>query len=344
MQIHVTTIVITNILILSEEMKKTYTLIAFILLLVTVLLFTYSRPEKTPDDLTYQQIFQKKYSVFSLSIPEDLSFAGEEVPLDYFDVRESLDQELLVNTYWQSQTVLFIKRANKYFPEIEKILRENNIPDDFKYLVLAESELKNAVSPSGAVGMWQLLKGTASDYGLEVNKEVDERYHFEKSTEVACKYFKKAYDLFGSWTMTAASYNVGRRGLIREVNRQKENDYYNLLLNSETGRYVYRIMAIKLILENPKEYGFHVRKEDMYYPAPTYEVKVDTSITDFADFAHKFGINYKVLKYFNPWLRDSFLTNKSRKTYYISIPKEGYRSYSKIIDYIEIDSIIVNDK
>jgi hypothetical protein len=300
------------------------------------------KDNNTPDDY-FHQAFQKKYSIFSLPIPDSLEFAGEKVPLDHFDVREALDQELLINTYWQSQTLLFIKRANKYFPEIEKVLKENGIPDDFKYLVLAESDLKNAVSPSGAVGIWQLLKGTARDYGLEVNDEVDERYHFEKSTEAACEYFKDAHDLFGSWTMAAASYNMGRRGLIRQVNRQKENNYYDLLLNSETARYVYRILAIKLILENPNKYGFHVRSQDLYHPVPVYEVKVDTAVTDFADFAKKYDINYKILKYFNPWLRDSFLTNSSGKEYLIKIPKEGYRSYSKIVDYVEIDSTAVID-
>ena len=312
-------------------------------LIIVFFIFINSQPEERPTDNDFQQAFQKKYSVFSLSIPDELKFAEELVPLDHFDVREALDQELLINTYWQSQTLLFIKRAHKYFPKIEKILKDKGIPDDFKYLVLAESELKNAVSPSGAVGVWQLLKGTAKDYGLEVNDEVDERYHFEKSTKAACDFLKDAHDLFGSWTMAAASYNMGRRGLARQVNRQKENNYYNILLNDETGRYIYRILAIKLILENPDQYGFHVRDKDMYHSVPVLEVKVDSSITDFADFAKKYSINYKILKYFNPWLRDSFLTNKTKKEYLIKIPKEGYRSYSKIMDSLEIDTIVVKD-
>ncbi|MBU8891218.1 MAG: lytic transglycosylase domain-containing protein [Bacteroidales bacterium] len=324
-------------------MKTKYTFLLIIGLLLITTIFKFSKPDEKSDDVNYQQIFQKKYSVFSLSLPEEVSFAGEKVPMDYFDVREALDQEILVNTYWQSQTILFIKRAHKYFPQIEKILAENNIPDDFKYIVLAESDLKNAVSSAGAVGIWQLMKGTATDYGLEVNSEIDERYHFEKSTEVACKFFKDAHELFGNWTMTAASYNMGRRGLIKQVNRQKQNNYYDLLLNNETGRYIYRVLAIKLILENPEKFGFHVREKDLYHSVPTYEVKVDTAVSDFADFAEKFAINYKVLKYFNPWLRESFLTNKSNKEYYIKIPKEGYRSYSKFIDYFEIDSTVVNN-
>ena len=324
-------------------MENKYTYFILIGLIVVFIVFINSQPGVKSVDTDYQQVFQEKYSVFSLALPTNLSFADELVPMDNFDVRESLDQELLVNTYWQSQTILFIKRANKYFPEIEAVLREKGIPDDFKYLVLAESELKNAVSPSGAVGFWQLLKGTAKDYGLEVNSEVDERYHYKKSTEAACEFLKDAHELFGSWTMAAASYNMGRKGLMKQVNRQKEQDYYNLLLNSETGRYIYRILAIKLILENPDQFGFHVREKDMYYSVPTYEVKVDSSVKDFAKFAKKHLINYKLLKYFNPWLRDSFLTNKYQKEYTIRIPKEGYRSYSKIIGYSENDSIAVKD-
>jgi membrane-bound lytic murein transglycosylase D len=229
-------------------MKNKYTLFTLIGLIVAFIVFINSQSNIKSADTYYQQALQKTYSVFSLALPTKLSFADEVVPMDNFDVRESIDQELLVNTYWQSQTILFIKRANKYFPEIEAILKEKGIPDDFKYLVLAESGLKNAVSPSGAVGVWQLLDGTAKDYGLEVNSEVDERYHLKKSTEAACDYIKDAQELFGTWTMAAAAYNVGRKGLMQQVNRQKEDNYYNLLLNNETGRYIYRIVAIYLIL------------------------------------------------------------------------------------------------
>lgn len=324
-------------------MKKYYSIAALLAFVVVALVFINSRPEEKVRDVDYQQAFQNKYSIFSLSLPDKLSFAGEEVPLDHIDVREALDQEILVNTYWQSKTLLFIKRANKYFPRIEQILKENNIPDDFKYLVLAESDLKNLVSPSGAVGMWQLLKGTARDYGLEVNSEVDERYHFEKSAKVACEFLRDSYEKFGSWTMAAASYNVGRRGLSRQVARQKQTDYYNLLLNEETGRYVYRVLAIKMILENPVKFGFHVRKQDMYFPIPTYEVEVDTAVSSFADFAEKFEVNYKVLKYFNPWLRESYLTNKSGKKYYIQIPEKGFRSHAKLVDSAEGDTSFINE-
>lgn len=314
-------------------MKKFYSSLVIVAVLIVGYILVSSHSGRNLDSDDYSKAFQSKYSIFSIAIPDSLDFAEEKVPVNFYDVREALDREILVNTYWQSQTLLFIKRANKDFPVIERILKENNIPEDFKYLVLIESELRNVVSPSGAVGVWQLLKGTARDYGLEVNKEVDERYHLEKSTQAACEFIKDAHDLFGSWTMAAAAYNVGRRGLMKQVNRQKQENYYDLLLNEETARYVYRIIAVKLILENPDKYGFHVRRQDMYFPVPTYEVEVDTAVSDFADFAEQFGINYKILKYFNPWLRDSFLTNKSRKKYYIRIPKEG-RNYHLVKDTI----------
>ena len=324
-------------------MKTKNTIFIISGLILVGFFFIFSKQDERSDNMDYQKEFNKNYSVYSLSLPDEISFAGEKVPLDHFDVREALDQEMLVNTYWQSQTLLFIKRAHKHFPRIEKILAENNIPDDFKYIVLAESELKNAVSPSGAVGIWQLLKGTAIDHGLEVNDEIDERYHFEKSTVAACEFFAHAHELFGSWTMAAASYNMGRRGLIKQVNRQKQDNYFDLVLNNETGRYIYRILAIKLILESPEKYGFHVREKDFYLSVPTYEVKVDTAVIDFADFAEKFSINYKILKYFNPWLRESYLTNKSKKEYLIKIPEEGFRSYTKMVHHFDIDTTILND-
>ena len=323
--------------------KVGITLISLFILISVIALFSYFKTGDDSTDSDYTDIFQRKYSVFALNLPEHVTFAGEEVPLDHFDVRESLDRELLINTYWQSQTILFMKRARRYFPEIEKILKENNIPEDFKYLVLAESDLRNQVSPAGAVGIWQLLEGTAKDYGLEVNSVVDERYNLEKSTVAACRFIQDSKDLFGSWTMAAAAYNMGRRGLARQVNRQSQTNYYDLLFNEETSRYVFRVLAIKLILESPHEYGFHLREKDLYHTVPTYTVGVDSSITNFAIFAENFDINYKMLKYFNPWLRDTFLENKKKKEYMIKIPEKGFRSYSKIIDQIKIDTTFVKN-
>lgn len=274
----------------------------------------------------FQDLFNKNYSIFALTLPGELEFAGEEVPMKYFDVRENLDRELLVNTYWQSQTLLFIKRANRYFPLIEDILRKHGIPDDFKYLALAESGLTQVVSPSGATGFWQFLTGTARDYGLEVNKEVDERYNIEKSTEAACKYLNESYSKYGNWTMVAASYNNGRRGMDKQLERQREDNYYDLLLNEETSRYVFRLLALKLILSDPQKYGFHFRADDLYPQISTRKVKVDSSITSMVEFASHFNMNYRMLKYFNPWLRETQLTNKEGKVYEISIPFDDFRS------------------
>lgn len=271
-------------------------------------------------DISYQRYFNDSYKIFSLNIPEDLSFAGEKVPLEIEDVRESLDRELLVNTYWQSQSLLFHKRANRWFPIIEPILAEHGVPDDFKYLAVIESGLDNVVSPAGATGYWQIMKETGREYGLEINNEVDERYNVEKATVAACKYLKKAYAKYGSWTMAAASYNVGMRGLGRQVDRQKADNYYDLLLNTETGRYLYRTVAIKEILSKPAQYGFHFRPKDLYQPYETYDVTVDTSVNDFANFAFEHGVNYKILKILNPWLRDTFITNPQSKEYAIKLP------------------------
>ena len=297
----------------------------FIILIVLFKLFTFSAYEAS-DDSIYQESFYKNYKIFSLNIPKQLNFAGEKVPIEDFDVRERLDKELLVNTYWQSQTLLFQKRANRWFPVIEPILKKNGVPEDFKYLALIESGFTNVVSSAGATGFWQLMEATATSYGLEVNKEVDERYNVEKSTEVACQYLKEAYKKFNSWTLAAASYNVGMGGVSRQIEKQKVNDYYDLLLNEETSRYLFRILAIKEIISNPKAYGFHIRKKDLYPPIPSYIVTVDSSITDFADFAIRNKVNYKLVKLLNPWIRQGFLTNKDKKKYEIKLPHENYKN------------------
>ena len=265
------------------------------------------------------------YTVQGVVIPEEVSFAGEPMPLDLFDVKESLDRELLSNAYFHSQTIRLIRLANRYFPQIEPVLKKNLVPDDFKYLAVAESGLAQAVSPAKAVGFWQLLKGTALDYGLTVNTEVDERYHVGKSTQVACRYLIDSYKKYGNWTMTAASYNMGRRGVDRQIDRQKRENYYDLLLNEETARYLYRVVAFKMIFEDPSAYGFNLSENDFYPEIPVYSVEVDSAVADFADFAADHHTNYKVLKYLNPWLRDNKMTNSGRKKYEILLPEEGYR-------------------
>ena len=281
---------------------------------------------KTIDTPVVQSV-DRNYNVYALEIPEEMDFAGERVPLENPDIRERMDRELLVNTYWQSNMLIMIKRANKYFPIIEPMLKENGLPDDFKYLAIAESGLDNVRSPAGAAGFWQFLKGTGKEYGLEINEYVDERYHLEKATKVAAKYLKSSKKKFGTWTAAASAYNAGNGGISKQMKRQEVDDYYDLLLNNETSRYVFRILAFKEILSNPEKYGFNFDQKDLYTAVPTYKVKVDTAVTDFPAFAKQFGINYKILKIHNPWLRDTYLRNASGKEYYIEIPEQGYYSY-----------------
>ncbi|WP_394750611.1 lytic transglycosylase domain-containing protein [Spongiimicrobium salis] len=269
------------------------------------------------------------YQITAIDIPENLNFAGESVPVNDPEVMERVDREFLVNTYWQSNALLLMKRANKYFPIIEPILAKNGIPDDFKYLAVAESGLQNVRSPAGASGFWQILKGTGREYGLEVNGNVDERYHISKATETACKYLKRSKDRFGSWTLAAASYNAGPGAIRKFMGVQKVDNYYDLLLGEETGRYVFRIMAIKEILSNPDKYGFDIGNEDLYKPIPSFTVEVDEPIANFADFAAQYEINYKILKRHNPWLREPHLNNSSRKKYVIEIPNKGYYNTGK---------------
>jgi len=259
--------------------------------------------------------------VFALDIAENYSFAGEIVTLDEHDLRERMDKELLVNTYWQSNTMLMIKRSNKYFPTIERILKEEGVPDDFKYLAVIESGLENVNSPAGAKGFWQIMKTTGREMGLEVNSNVDERYHIENATRVACTYLKKAKKKLGSWTLAAASYNRGITGINRLLEKQQAETYYDLLLNSETRRYVFRILAMKEILSNPTRYGFVFEVQDLYTKIPVYTVEVDTAISNIARFAKTMGINYKQMKIHNPWLLQNHLNNKSRKLYHIKLPK-----------------------
>lgn len=264
------------------------------------------------------------YNVYALELPAQMEFAGERVPLENPDIRERMDRELLVNTYWQSNGLLLFKRAHKYFPIIEPMLKEYGIPDDFKYLAVAESGLMNNRSPAGAAGFWHFLKSTGKEYGLEINNYVDERYNLELATKVAAEYLTASKERFGSWTMAAAAYNAGNAGVARQMERQQEDYYYDLLLNDETSRYVFRILAFKEILNNPQKYGFNFREQDLYNAVPTYEVKVDTAVTDFAAFAKGFGISYKVLKLHNPWLRETYLKNASGKEYKIQIPEKGH--------------------
>ena len=323
-------------------MKKHIPLIATIVVLLSIMsIFSFSSKEHA-ENISVLNSLKEKYTIFAIPKPSStIFFANERVPLENPDIWERYDKELLKNTYWQSNTLLLHKRAAKYFPVIEPILKKNNLPDDFKYLALTESGLENVTSPAGAKGFWQIMKSTAKEFNLEVNSEVDERYHIEKSTQAACDFLNSAKEKFGSWTLAAAAYNMGRSGLLKQMNRQKSYTYYDLLLNNETSRYVFRILAIKEIIENPKKYGFQFRTEDLYKNIPTYEVMVDTSINSWADFSIEYGINYKILKLHNPWLRESFLTNKLKKKYYIEIPQKG--NYSLQNNLTQADSSLFNE-
>lgn len=267
--------------------------------------------------------FPQGYKIVSPEMPNYLEFAGEKIPTENFEVYERMEREFLSNTYWHSATILAIKRANRWFPLIEPILKKNNIPDDFKYLAVAESNLENVVSPAGATGFWQFMKPAGEKYGLEINSLVDERYDVEKSAEAACKYLRDSYDMFGSWIVAAASYNMGQDGVKNQRERQKVKNYFNLVLNSETSRFVARIVSLKYILQNPEKYGFDLKSEDKYKPIEYSEVMLDSSVADLADYAKSLGINYFILKMYNPWLRDNYLSNKTKTAYTIKLPKEG---------------------
>lgn len=258
-------------------------------------------------------------NAYAVKLPASVSFAGEDVPLDDPEVRERLDRELTVNAYWQSSTILMLKRANRWFPTIEKILKEEGVPDDFKYLCMAESSLDNVVSPSGAAGFWQFMKATGSQYGLVINSEIDERYHLEKATRAACRYLKSAKGTTGSWTAAAAGYNMGTAGVNKQQSTQAETEYYHLLLNTETSRYVQRIVALKIIHQNQKDYGFYLSKDDVYPELKYTTQQIDSSV-NWVDFAKQKNISYKLLRIYNPWIRDYSLVNKEKRSYEVKIP------------------------
>ena len=293
-----------------------------LLILIFILSIIFFNAGNIPDK-TLEKNTSSTYNIKALKIPNGLSFAGEKVPTELNDIKERMDRELLVNTYWQSNGLLLIKRAHKYFPLIEPLLKKYGIPDDFKYLAVAESGLENNSSPAGAAGFWHFLKSSAKEYGLEVNQNVDERYNLEKSTKVAAEYLKKSKKRFGTWTLAAAAYNAGNARIARNLKKQQVTNYYDLLLNSETSRYVFRIVALKEVLSNPRKYGFEFEEDDLYNLPDIKTVKVDTVITNIASFAKKFKTNYKELKLNNAWLRENKLNNKSRKLYKIRIPNSN---------------------
>ncbi len=302
------------------------TLSVVLLLLGGVLganLLTYAVTEDD-GDLDHQRHFNDSYKIFSLTLPREMDLCGERVPLDKLDVRERLDRELLANTYWQSNSILVHKRASRWFPLIEQLLREEGVPDDLKYVAMIESGFMNVVSPAGAAGYWQFMKETGQSHGLEVSPEVDERYNVVKSTRAAARYLKEAHARFGSWTMAMAAYNMGMGGLEKQVDRQKVGDYYELMLPEETSRYVFRALAMKEIMSDPGRYGFHIRAKDLYPPYRTRTTTVTGPLNDLAVFANEQGTTYKVLKLLNPWLREARLTNPQGRPYELLLPAADF--------------------
>ncbi|MBO7577123.1 MAG: lytic transglycosylase domain-containing protein [Bacteroidales bacterium] len=274
-----------------------------------------------------QRAISNNYRIYSPILPDTMSFAGEQVPLSTYYVHEGLDLEVITNMYRHSSTMLYFKRANRYFPIIEPILKKNGIPSDFKYLCVIESGLTNATSPAKAQGFWQFIPSTGANYGLTVNDEIDMRNNLPASTEAACKYIRSLYNKFHSWTAAAAAYNCGENGLARRISKQSTDNYYDLWLNSETSRYVYRILAMKLIMQNPQKYGFHLRQCDLYPPIPTRAATLSGQNVDLYEFARTNGTSYKMLRMLNPWIQTDVLKNKSNQKYMVQLPvKNGTES------------------
>jgi membrane-bound lytic murein transglycosylase D len=298
-------------------MKLAQRIISLLSISIITIIF-YNAIHKTAPNPELQT--HKGYKIKALKLPSGLNLAGERVPVEINDVKERMERELLVNTYWQSNGILLLKRVNRYFPILEPLLAKYNLPDDFKFLALAESAFTDETSSAGAAGIWHFMRTTGKEYGLEINENVDERYNIEKSTKVAAEYLIKAKEKLGSWTLAAAAYNAGNRGVSRRLEAQEVNNYYDVKLPDETERYIFRILALKEIITNPKKYGFIFDKEDLYTRKETRLVKVDTAISNLTLFAKEFGMNYKELKIHNPWLREHKLNNKSRRLYEVKIP------------------------
>lgn len=283
--------------------------------------FIFASPKEDSDDVQTRAIMSD-YRVYAPVIPSSLTLAGEKVPLEVYYVREALDNELIVNMYRQSSTLLYFKRANRYFPIIEPILKRNGIPEDFKYLCVIESGLTNATSAAKAQGFWQFISSTGTKYGLEVTDEIDMRNDVEASTEAACKYIRNLYNRFHSWAAAAAAYNCGENGLSKRMQQQGTNVYYDVRLNTETSRYVYRILAMKIIMQNPQQYGYFVRHCDLYPTIPTRTATLSGQNVDLYQYAKAHNTSYKMLRTLNPWLQTDMLKNKANKSYTVKLPIE----------------------
>jgi len=286
---------------------------------------------KEADEEIHTRAIRADYRVYAPSIPDTLTFAGERVPLNIYYVREGLDRELVSNMYYQSNTLFNIKRATRVFPTIERILAEEHVPLDMKYLCVIESGLQCVTSPAGAGGYWQFMKTTGQKYDLEITDEIDMRNNLELSTRAACRYLKDLHQRFGSWSAAAAAYNCGENGLQRRFNNQKQSSYYDLYLNRETSRYVYRILALKLIMQHPQDYGYMVRRCDTYPELPVAEVKLSGQNVDLVQFAIDNGTSYKMLRTLNPWITTDKLKNKAGRTYTVQVPVKKGTEYKTIV-------------
>lgn len=313
--------------------------INYILTLILVFCIGASIPILTGSSQVNEQHSAKSevpYCVTPPTVPTQVTFDGETIDLRRYDRRERMDREMMAFTYMHSTTMLLIKRANRYFPIIEPILKANGIPDDFKYLMVIESNLNNiARSPAGAAGLWQFMPATGREFGLEVNDNVDERYHIEKATVAACKYFKQAYAKYGDWMAVSAAYNAGQGRISSQLEKQLASHAMDLWLVEETSRYMFRLLAAKAVISNPQRYGFLLKREHLYPAIPYTEVTVTTGIDNLAQFAKNKGITYAQLKDANPWLRDTSLMNKSGRTYILKIPTQAGMHYDprKTIPY-----------
>ncbi len=308
-------------------MKKNYTRIACtaIIAFCAGASFPFLLGSSLTDSGKHSPKSEVPYCVTPLTVPANATFAGQTIDLTRYDLRERMDRELMSFTYMHSTTMLTVKRANRYFPIIEPILKEKGLPDDFKYLAVIESNLNPlAKSPAGAAGIWQFMQTTGRQFGLEVNANIDERYHIEKETRAACDYLKEAYGKYGNWLTVAASYNAGQARITKQLEKQLVSHATDLWLVEETSRYMFRLLAAKAVFSNPQQFGFLLKSEQLYPIIPYAEHTVTTGIDDLAQFAKGQGVTYAQLKDANPWLRDTFLQNKSGRTYVLKIPlKEG---------------------
>lgn len=323
--------------------KKDYLILAALLILIVIGVILLIKGNDYNPKISFRS--HSTYQVYALDLPTEISFAGERCPLEREDIAERFDRELHVNTYWRSNTLLMMKRINRWFPMIERIFKNEGVPDDFKYLAIAETMLQNLESPAGAAGFWQLLPTTARELGLQVDNEVDERYDPIKSTYAAAKYLKRAKKRFGSWTNVAASYNRGINGYQRALQKQKVNNFYDLKLNDETARYVFRILAFKEIIENPEKYRFKITRKQHYPEVKTKKIRIDTTINDLVQFAHQQGVTYKTLRLHNSWINDYSITNTNKKTFIFLIPVEkDYPPNEMLADsmYEQNDTLLVD--